>query len=863
MVIESLPDPVRGWLERNPKNGAKKFWPVTDQQGAALDCPADILLLGGSAGSLKTSTILVDLITERDYSRMNSYFFRKTYPELEEAMQQAYDLFPQTGATSRDNGREWQWPSGAHFRFRHLSHEKNLYENQGKAMSAIGIDESTHLPMEWIRYLVTRNRSVDSNLSIRLRLGTNPGNISSKDHQVMFFNGVCPHCEPEKAPPQGVPRTGGFWHDGRPLRDEEAGVDLSIAYILSSVRDHNLLGAQYVARLKMQKPATAKALLAGCWRLFEGLYFDIWDYNTMVVPIQKIPQEWWQSWWVGADYGYSGSIAAAGLYTRTPDGVIYKVAEHPVGDPVYGLQNVTRENVRTFARSVYESFAKKRTGQEQARNIEAMYLGPDSWNDRGDEHTLAGQMNEELESHGLEFIKANNDRAGGAQLLYTMLESGALKISDGCPNTIAAIESRIHDEDEPVKIKKVSTDPLDDVIDECFVAGTLITTSQGDIPVERMRQGMRVLTRAGWKSILMTGVKREVRVKRVITSDGRILNGTGEHPVFVKDIGFIRLNELRYGDNLVICKRPSYLSRSIRLFSTESLFGVTLWPKNATCGCTSIQGEPIERAALKPFIARFTSITMGRFRKAITSTIKTAIHSTIIPRISRHLVVEPTRSGIGTMTAQHASAITLQKSDHSQKRGTDLQQDWLGTQRTPVKQPAQPLNIEGSAGVALSPTGQRTPSEHRDSVLTPASQHIDANYAWMMLKEFARSVVSRLNAIATKRRFAVPVHVVRVTDGGIADVYNLMVEGQPEYFANGILVHNCRYGIYSYIDAQGKPSELRIQDRMKKIMKQPGPMTATTALLNYSKIKKEEEKDDDDPVYVGGNARLRMRRGGQ
>lgn len=39
-----------------------------------------------------------------------------------------------------------------------------------------------------------------------------------------------------------------------------------------------------------------------------------------------------------------------------------------------------------------------------------------------------------------------------------------------------------------------------------------------------------------------------------------------------------------------------------------------------------------------------------------------------------------------------------------------------------------------------------------------------------------------------------PVHasVVSVCDEGeTADVYNLTVAGQPEYFANGLLVHNC------------------------------------------------------------------------
>jgi hypothetical protein len=124
--------------------------------------------------------------------------------------------------------------------------------------------------------------------------------------------------------------------------------------------------------------------------------------------------EWWQSWWIGADYGYSGSIAAAGLFTRTQDGMVYLVAEHPCGD----LAALRRENVRTFARSVYDKFAKMEAGQEQARNIEAMYLGPDSWNDRNDERTLAGQMNEELAPHGLEFIKAKQEARAFAAFLH-------------------------------------------------------------------------------------------------------------------------------------------------------------------------------------------------------------------------------------------------------------------------------------------------------------------------------------------------------------------------------------------------------------------------------------------------------------
>ncbi len=64
-------------------------------------------------------------------------------------------------------------------------------------------------------------------------------------------------------------------YGGRIARPDDRGhryqhSDASLAYILSSVRDHTLLGPAYQSKLKMQKPATAKALLAGCWKLFEG-----------------------------------------------------------------------------------------------------------------------------------------------------------------------------------------------------------------------------------------------------------------------------------------------------------------------------------------------------------------------------------------------------------------------------------------------------------------------------------------------------------------------------------------------------------------------------------------------------------------
>lgn len=50
--------------------------------------------------------------------------------------------------------------------------------------------------------------------------------------------------------------------------------------------------------------------------------------------------------------------------------------------------------------------------------------------------------------------------------------------------------------------------------------------------------------------------------------------------------------------------------------------------------------------------------------------------------------------------------------------------------------------------------------------------------------------------------------MLRVSDHGRADVYNLTVAGAPEYFANGVLVHNCDAARYMVVHVDGLPVEV-------------------------------------------------------
>ena len=64
------------------------------------------------------------------------------------------------------------------------------------------------------------------------------------------------------------------------------------------------------------------------------------------------------------------------------------------------------------------------------------------------------------------------------------------------------------------------------------------------------------------------------------------------------------------------------------------------------------------------------------------------------------------------------------------------------------------------------------------------------------MMSIGRAIVAGWRSAATAIRGSVSVH--GVAEGSRLAVYNLAVEGAPEYFANGVLTHNCdalRYAV--------------------------------------------------------------------
>lgn len=81
------------------------------------------------------------------------------------------------------------------------------------------------------------------------------------------------------------------------------------------------------------------------------------------------------------------------------------------------------------------------------------------------------------------------------------------------------------------------------IVDECFVAGTLVATPEGDKAIESLKEGDKVLTPAGAKRIKRIVRNASRNLVTIKTSDGKETTCTAEHPFFT-DAGWVTAKNL-------------------------------------------------------------------------------------------------------------------------------------------------------------------------------------------------------------------------------------------------------------------------------------------------------------------------------
>jgi hypothetical protein len=318
----------------------------------------------------------------------------------------------------------------------------------------------------------------------------------------------------------------------------------------------------------------------------------------------------------------------------------------------------------------------------------------------------------------------------------------------------------------------------------CFVAGTLVRTDRGELPIETIRVGDLVWTRSALRPVLAaasTGVRQTV----VLTTDRGELRGTHDHPVWT-DRGLIPLGNLTPYCMLVAWE------------STESPRSSYFEEKNIDA--TQTAAMPTCVAITRPPTAPNCTARNGwrfvdQFRRAIT--------------FITQMVIRPTTGLITWLLSEArntcASICSIRFGARSHARASSLR-------NLPLRLGIDPMKV--ASGIGDMPS--RSPRTQSSTASSASSVTLDFNRSAAMLASAAQSVsrngagtadsmtsnACALNAellscaINTTRARVAPCRVESVTASESAKVYNLTVDVEHEYFANGILVGNCDSLLY-------------------------------------------------------------------
>jgi len=418
---------------------------------------------------------------------------------------------------------------------------------------------------------------------------------------------------------------------------------------------------------------------------------------------------------------------------------------------------------------------------------------------------------EEYKRLGARIVKANNAIEDGVAAIADRMfrrrdregrEHARLYVSPRCHNLIRelGLYRRKRDPRNPDRV----TEAIEDRNNHCFVAGTQVRTARGDVPIESVRAGDLALTRAGFRRVVVAGATRVAPVFRLTLSDGRTLEATADHRIFTIEKGWVRLDELRYGLTLLECEKTC-TQTPIASSSTACRTGDTPTQSAASCVCIT------RHNAATDCTRRCGSAITDPYLTATTSITGTATHSTTTSATSNASRLPSTRESTCRQSDLPERVSGSRRFDRSRPSGTERQRVERGTLSTrsgcgkPVSRSlgnATSAALSSEVWVAASPIGSALTIASRHGVGAPASTTLIAR---------APSAALRFESIDTAQSARAHVSVLGVESLEHEElVYCLGVEEHHEFFANGVLVHNCIDALrYLTLSHFGGPSRER------------------------------------------------------
>lgn len=783
--------PSGSCLHEPPCTPSRERCQPQPKQAIAHASTAEVLFYGGAVGGGKSEFGLIEAITIcLEHKNVKVAFFRRKLRELEqEIIGRFLLLVPDYIATYNASTHVAKFWQGSELWFCHCQHEKDVYTYQSAQWVALFIDESTHFTEFIVRYLITRVRSARIGMRKRIRLMSNPGGVGHGFHKRWFIRPV-----PDELGTRPAPAPFAIWRP-LPLPNDPTPPEHvpTRQFIPAWFHDNVALASAdpaYLAKVWALGGDKAKQLAEGDWDANDSMIVgSTWREKRLVqasdhallalglkvgqiIPWHIIPNPQWKppkgaTIWGSVDYGY-GAPWAFHLHAGLPGG-----------------------HIRTF----FEFYMPKKRDVEQARMIakvlrenhwqpEWIVMDPSMWNSRAEQglaKSIAEVYADEIQSicQLRKGAAGRSARVSRPQRWLAALQPAAdglpnWTVTTACPDLIRTVPDVPWDPEDP----EVEDDSSEN---HCIAAGTLIDTSEGPKPIEQIIAGDLVLTRKGYRPVLRAWLTNpDAEVLEVTCSDGRALRATANHRVFEKNQGFIEFGELAEG---FILHNHSEISRWLKvrsLFQTPRRNGVK-WSITsavatlraaATVGCTGASG----------------AMSTGASPTAVTSTTRTTTRRTTIRRISNSSIA----SSICRCTAairRSGSAPRAAKTCDTPRRSA--WQDRASSWRARIAASLQQW-LKGNYAFATTAHGSAggTPSINANAMRSPR------------VRSSAPAVgkLSRPNGAANAS--AGTSRVITVRPSGRTAVYDLTVADAHEFFANGILVHNCYEGVGRFFEAR-------------------------------------------------------------
>lgn len=421
----------------------------TDRQREFIDAwrRKRFVLFGGAAGPGKSYMLrwslvlfLVWLFVEKRIAKARVALFCEDYPSLHDRQISKIEAeFPSwLGKLRRGETKEFTLSDdygGGVISLRNLDDPSKYLSSE---FAAIGVDELTRNPVQTFNDLRLRLRwpGVDRPIFVA---ATNPGGVGHGWVKKYWIDRTYPH-------------------ELQPYAQE-------FGFVKALPTDNPHLTSQYWKDLASLPEHMRKPYLEGDWNVLAGQYFPF-EVSSYKVRPPKI-ETWWPKW-ISGDWGWKHPMCWH-WHARRDDGQIVTYRE-------WWAQQFDEHEI-----------GAELSAKSEGEGIDNIFFSPDAWAERTSQNTIAEQINKGLAKWMPQVEQADDDRIGGARLLYNLLKSGMWSISEECPKLLECLPEMIHGEDKSLEdVLKVDWSPghIGDDPYDCARYGLKSYLRQGSIPIE-------------------------------------------------------------------------------------------------------------------------------------------------------------------------------------------------------------------------------------------------------------------------------------------------------------------------------------------------------------------------------------------